>query len=241
MPPWPQDPSPEGLQQHLQTLRDSDLRFSLVADLEAFAASDGSATAEERQRIAQVAQMVGVNPQQHAALSQFVMKAQSASPEEIHQPGFLDRLGLGNILGGSGINTGSLMKGLLAVGGPLLLAKMLSGSRSGSAPRSGGLLGSLLGGAGLAAGASALGGMLGGGGGGGLGSLLGGGNSGGGLGSIFGGNSDDEGQYANQNIPQQSSGGLGSIFQTLTGGGQQGGGGGLGSLLGGLGGLFGGR
>jgi hypothetical protein len=65
---------------------------------------------------------------------------------------------------GAGINTGTLFKGLIAIAGPILLAKMFSrgrGSSTGGGALSG--LGGILAGAGIAGGLGSLIGMLGGG------------------------------------------------------------------------------
>ena len=157
------------LKRCLDVLKGSDLRFSLVTDLIAFAESDQNYTAEEKANVEKIAQYLGINQQQYALLDQFVKKTSDAdvSPEQVKEPGFLDSLGLGDKMKSAGINTGSLMRTVIGVAGPLLLARMFS--RRGG----GGLGGGLAGG---------LGGMLG-------GAMMGGrgmGGMGGGLGSVIG-------------------------------------------------------
>lgn len=165
----------EDLVGFLDVLKTSDLRFSFVSDVIAFAQADQSYSEEEKQTVQKIASYLGVNPDQFSVLDQFTKKAVSEVPaqaqalqsEQTSPNGFLDSLGFGDKLKSAGINTNSLMKGALGIIGPMLLAKMFSGGRR----RSGGL-----------------GGMLGGGGGGLLGGLLGGGSTGGGLlGGLLGG------------------------------------------------------
>ncbi|HEX5152946.1 MAG TPA: TerB family tellurite resistance protein [Parafilimonas sp.] len=175
--------SPDDLKQCLDVLKDSDLRYSLITDIIAFAKSDANYSDTEKNNIDKIAQYLGVNEQQVSALHQFVNKAAESrqSPEGVSQHGFLDSLGLGNVFNNSG-----LTKNILGVAGPMLLGALLSRGLSGR--HGGGGLGGMLGSAG---------GMLGGGGGsmlngglGGLFSMLSGGrgfnNSGGLLSGIFG-------------------------------------------------------
>ena len=195
----------------LDVLKTSDLRYSLVSDVIAFAQADQTYSEEEKHTVEKIASHLGVNQQQFSVLDQFTKKAVQEVPnhaeelenEEETPASFLDSLGFGDKLKGAGINSSSLFKGALGILGPILLARMFSGGRRGGG---GGLLGGLMG----AAGGGLLGGLTGGGrnqqtgGGGLLGGLLGGGDR-----------------------TQQSSGGGGLL------GGLMGGGGLLGSLLGG--------
>ena len=187
----------EELNKCLDVLKGSDLRFSLITDLIAFAESDQNYTEEEKQSISAIAKYLGVNQEQFSLLDQFTHKAkeEAVTPEEAASPNFLSGSGLGDKMKNAGINTGGLLKGLLGVMGPIVLAGMLSGRG-----RRGGL-GGMMGGGMLGGG---LGGMLGGGL---LGSMLGG--RGGGLGGMLGG------------------GGLGSLTGMLGGGGGFGRSGGL--------------
>lgn len=188
----------EELNKCLDVLKTSDLRFSLITDLIAFAESDQDYSEEEKQSIGRIAKYLGVNQEQFSLLDQFThkAKAEGVKPEEAASPNFLAGSGLGEKMKSAGINTSGLLKGLLGVMGPIVLAGMLSGrGRRGG----GGLLGGLLGGGG-----GLLGGMLGGGG---LGGMMGGNR--GGLGGMLGG------------------GGLGSLTGMLGGGGGFGRSGGL--------------
>lgn len=169
------------LKECLDVLKASDLRFSLITDLIAFAEADQNYTAEEKANVEKIAAYLNINQQQFALLDQFVKKTsdQHVSPEQVKEPGFLDQLGLGDKMRGAGINTNSLLRTVIGIAGPLLLANMFrrrSGGMGnmGGLGRSGGGLGGMLGGAG---------GMLGGGG---LGSVIGMLNGGRGLGSTGG-------------------------------------------------------
>jgi uncharacterized tellurite resistance protein B-like protein len=181
--------SGDELNRCLDVLKTSDLRFSLVTDVIAFAKSDGQYTEPEQVRIQSMAQYLGLNQQQYSMLDQFATKAaaSTAPPEERAKPGFLSSLGLDSGLQSAGINGGGLLKGLLGIAGPMLLGSMVSRALGGR--RRGGMFGG--GGGMFGGGGGMMGGMMGGGG---LGSLIGMlsggrgyGSSGGLLGRIFGG------------------------------------------------------
>lgn len=201
--------SSEDLKRCLDILKGSELRFSLITDMIAFAESDQDYSAEEKASVEKIAQYLNINQQQFSVLDQFVKKtnAAGAAPEEMQKPGFLDSLGLGDKMRSAGINSNTLLRTVLGIAGPMVLASMFR--RRGG----GGGLGGMLGGSGL-------GGMMGGGLGGPLGGMLGGGMmGGGGLGSII-------------SMLGGRRGGLGGM---LGGGGGGLGGGLLGSILGGRG------
>jgi uncharacterized tellurite resistance protein B-like protein len=167
--------SGEELQTCLDNLKASDLRYSLVTDLIAFAESDQNYTEEEKANIEKIAQYLNINKQQFSLLDQFVKKTKETNvqPEQMQQQGFLGSLGLEDKFKNSGINFGSLTKGLLGFAGPMILGSLLSRGMRG---RSGGGPGGML--------TGGLGGMFGGGGG--LGSLTSMLNGGRGLGSTGG-------------------------------------------------------
>lgn len=118
----------EELRQCLDILKNSELRFSLMADLLAFAEADKDYSAEEKQGIENIARELNISQQQFSLLNQFVKKAadSGATPEEASQAGFLDKLGMGEQMKSAGINGSSMLKGLLAVAGPIILAGMVS-------------------------------------------------------------------------------------------------------------------
>lgn len=145
--------SEEELKRCLDVLKGSELRFSLVSDLIAFAEADQLYTPEEKQSVEAISRYLGVNQEQFSLLNQFTDKAVQEAPAQAAaleqgttQPAsFLDRLGFGDKLKGAGINSSALVKGALGIVGPLLLARMFSGGR-GRGVMGGGLLGGLLGG-----------------------------------------------------------------------------------------------
>lgn len=236
------DSTNESIKANLDTLRSSDLRFSLVTDLISFARADGAYANEEEAMVNKISSYLGINQQQQQVLEQVVDQAASV-PHDASDPakqGFLS--GVTDKLSSVGIPKGALVAGLLGVVAPMVLSRVMGGGRSsgiGGGMMGGGTMGGLMSGA---MGGSSMGGLLGG--------LLGGGL----LSGVMGGGSS-AGQYGN--LPQQGShvgsGGLGSLMSILGGlGGQPGsaprsaGGGGLGGLMGGgmgslLGGLLGGR
>ncbi len=148
--------SGDELKKCLDILKNSDLRFSLITDMISFAESDKQYTTEEKDKIEQVASYLNITKQQFSLLDQFVQKTNETEfePEEVQQPNFLSKLGLDQKFKQAGINGNGLLKGLLGVAGPMLLAGMLSGgmrrgtSRSGLGGLGGGL-GGLVGGRGL--------------------------------------------------------------------------------------------
>ena len=235
-----EDANNQSIQQHLDVLKDSDLRFSLVTDLISFARADGSYSNDEEAMIGKMSQYLGINPEQKQTLEKVVDQAATIphDPQDPGKQGFLNSIG--DKLSNVGIPKGALMAGLLGVVAPMVISKVMGGgSNQGYGNQSsagGGLLSSGMGGLLGGAAQSGMGGLLGG--------LLGGGMLGGLLG---GGNS-----AATADLPQQGSaigsGGLGSMMSILGGlGGQpdsqpaSAGGGGLGGLLkGGMGGLLGG-
>lgn len=167
--------SGDELNRCLDILKKSELRFSLVADLMAFAKSDENYNEEEQENVGKIAEYLGVNQQQFSLLDQFAESAttQEPSTQEATQPDFLTSLGLKDKLQNAGINGSGLMKGLLAVAAPMILSGILSRSRGSSSGRLGG--GGMFGGGGL----GSVIGMLSGG--------RGFGNTGGLLGKILGG------------------------------------------------------
>src|ERR1044072_592100 len=144
----------EELTKCLDILKSSDLKYSLVTDIIAFAKADNNYAAEEQKRVEEISQYLGVNQNQFSLLNEFTDKAavQNVPPEEKAKPSFLSSLGLNDKLKNAGINSGSLMKGLLAIGGPLVLGSILSGAmrrRGRTGTGMFGNLGGLMGGAGL--------------------------------------------------------------------------------------------
>lgn len=169
------DLSGEELRKCLDILKTSELRFSLLTDLIALAEADDEYTDDERKNIEQISKYLNVDQKQFSLLDQFVHRAADNHTENSNHSvnSLADSTGMRNQLSGSGLNIGSLGKGIFGMLGPMILggiaAKTLGGRRSG-----GGMLGGMMGGG--------LGGMLGG--------MMGGGRSTGlpgGLGSILSG------------------------------------------------------
>ncbi len=234
-----QDSNNQSIQQNLDALKGSDLRFSLVTDLISFARADGAYSNDEEAMVSKMASYLGVNAEQKATLESVVDQAANV-PHDAQDPakqGFLS--GLGDKLSSVGIPKNALLAGLLGVVAPMVISRVMGGGSSAGYGQSqqpsstmGGMLGGLLGGGGQ--GGSSMGGLLGG--------LLGGGL----LSGVLGGGANTS-SYPQQGTMGNS--GLGSIMSVLGGlGGQpnsqprSAGGGGLSGSLGGLlGGLFGGR
>ena len=152
--------SGEELKKSLDILKNSELKFSLVTDLMAFAKADQNYSEEESQYVQKISHYLGVDQKQFSLLNQFASDTtnSSAPPEKIAEPGFLS--GLKEKMQSAGINPTSLFKGLIAIAGPIILSKMLSRRGAGQSGGMFGNLGGMLSGAGLTGGLGSLIGML---------------------------------------------------------------------------------
>ena len=205
-------PDQISLQQCLDTLKKSQLRFSFVSDIMSFAKADGQYSAEEQERIKDMAAYLGLDQKQFSILDQFVNKAGEAQQngEDPTSQSFMSKSGFGDMFKNVGISPG-MVTGMLGILAPIVIGKMMSSGRrnyggygmgGGYGSMGGGLLGGLLGGSGM-------GGMYGGGMGmgGGLGSMI----------SILGGLNGRRGYSS------MGSGGLGGLLGGILGGGRRGG------------------
>jgi uncharacterized tellurite resistance protein B-like protein len=113
----------------LNILEKSELKYSLVADLMAFAKADNNYSDEEQEDISEIAEYLGVNQHQFSLLDEFANKAagKEVPAEEEAQPGFLSSLGLKDKLSNAGISGRTLLSGLIGIAGPMILGRMLSG------------------------------------------------------------------------------------------------------------------
>lgn len=134
---------------NLSKLKNSELRFSLVTELIAFAQIDGNYDESEKRNIEEISSRLGINNSQFSALNQFVKRSGENVPVENapEKGGLMESLGLGDIFGKAGISSSGITKGLLAVAAPMLLSKIFGGRRGGRV--GGGGIGSLLGGVGM--------------------------------------------------------------------------------------------
>jgi uncharacterized tellurite resistance protein B-like protein len=130
------DTSGAPLKSALDTLKASELKYSLVADLIAFAEADSNVAEQEKQHIASIAKYLEINADQLQALNEYVKEA-AAQPADAMgifgggsnasgAGGILENLGLGQKLQNSGINIGSLAKGLISFVGPMIMGNMLN-------------------------------------------------------------------------------------------------------------------
>ena len=162
---------PQELHKCLEILRNSELRFSLIADLIAFAKADSNYSETERQTIEDFAKQLEINEKQFSLLDSFVTKAAKEAPEAEHaEPqGFLDGLGFNKKFQSEGMSMNGIGKGLLAVAAPMLLGSLfrrrVSGRAGGLSPFGGfGMgagLGSVLSGLNMGRGFANTGGLLG--------------------------------------------------------------------------------
>ncbi len=196
------NPSQISLQQCLDQLKESQLRFSFITDIISFAKADGQYSSQEQEHIQDIAAYLGINQEQFQSLDQFVDSTGAAQQQgqDPTSPTFLQQSGFGDRFRNLNISPG-MVQGVLGMLAPLVVSRLAGRRRGGGMME--GLLGGLLGG----------GGMMGSGGmsrgGGGLGSLL----------SILGGLGGRP-RYGGMN-----SGGLGSLLGGILGGGRRGSGG----------------
>jgi len=144
------DTSGNDLKRHLDVLKGSDLRYSLITDLIALAKVDESYTEEERKNIERVAMYLNVDQSQFSVLDQFVNKAatEERTPEELVRPDYLQSTGMAQNFSNAGFDLASVGKSLFGFLGPVLLGSLAGrtlGGRKGSGAL-GGLGGALLGG-----------------------------------------------------------------------------------------------
>lgn len=198
-----QNPSQISLQRCLDTLKQSQLRFSFVTDIISFAKSDGKYTSDEQQRIQEISQYLGIDQKQFSILDQFVDKANDAKQhgEDPTSPTFLNKSGFGDMFKNVGISP-QMVTGMLGILAPIVISRMMSGGHR----RHGGMMGGMGGGL--------LGGLLGGGMGMG-GGMYGGGYGGGGLGSVI---SILGGLGGRRGYGGMGSGGLGGLLGGILGG-----------------------
>jgi uncharacterized tellurite resistance protein B-like protein len=180
--------SDEDAKRCLDVLKTSELRFSLVTDLIAFAKSDNDYSENEKQTVEKMSAYLGLTQQQFSLLDSFTDKSKEAAlsaaqsdPQSLAQPqdqstDLLSSLGLKEKFESAGIKGSGLLKGIIGMAAPMILASMVNRGLNRNSGFGGGMFGNS-------------GGMFGGGGGmfGGSGGMLGGGGGmlGGGLGSIF--------------------------------------------------------
>ncbi|MBA3649700.1 MAG: TerB family tellurite resistance protein [Chitinophagales bacterium] len=131
------DTSLNSLKQSLDVLKSSELRFSLVADLIAFAEADSNLAEGEKKHIESISNYLGVNNTQLQALNDYVKEAAS---QPVAQPATTNTsMGSQGILGGisdkltsAGIDFSSVAKGLMSFVGPMIMGNMISkGMQSG--------------------------------------------------------------------------------------------------------------
>lgn len=198
-----QNPSQINLQQCLDVLKKSQLKFSFVTDIISFAKADGQYTQHEQQRIQEIADYLGVDQKQYSILEQFVEKADAAQKqgEDPTSQAFMNKSGFGDMFKNAGISPG-MVTGMLGILAPIVLSGMMRRRGGGMmGGMGGGLLGGLLG--------SAMGGGM----------MRGGGmRSAGGLGSII---SILGGLNGRRGYGGMGSGGLGSILGGVLGGGRR--------------------
>ncbi len=138
------EPSGESLKDTLDIIKGSDLKYSLITDLIAFAKADGNFSENEEDSVQKISGYLGVDDTQYGLLSQLAEKTNTTgtTAEQASSEGFLSSLG--DKLKASGIDGGSLLKGLVSIAAPLIISKMMNKNTNATnttASTGGGLLG----------------------------------------------------------------------------------------------------
>jgi uncharacterized tellurite resistance protein B-like protein len=117
----------------LDVLKNSELKYSLIADLMTFAKVDKEYSEAEQKCINKIAKYLGLNDRQKEALDNFATAAiQEKQPEVTDtSKGFLPFSAIGEKLKSSGINASGLLRGVLGFAAPMLLASMVRKGVSG--------------------------------------------------------------------------------------------------------------
>ncbi len=112
----------------LDGLKNSELRFSLIADLMLFAKADDVYEEEEEENVHKIAEYLGVNEHQLALLDQFADKARTKEVpvRQDDYSNFLQDLAMKDKLQNEGINGSGLLGSLLGVTAPDMLSNMFS-------------------------------------------------------------------------------------------------------------------
>lgn len=116
--------SGDELKRCLDILKKSELKYSLVTDLMAFAKSDQEYSEEEELNIKKISDYLEIDQKQFSLLEEFAEESTQQTQPAASQ-GFLGG-NLSNQLQGSGINTNGLFKGLISIAAPMLIGGMLS-------------------------------------------------------------------------------------------------------------------
>jgi hypothetical protein len=128
-----QDSTGKELSRSLGILKDSELKYSLIADLVTFSKTDSDHSTQDQRNINEIAKYLGVNEKQKSALNDF---ADSAVTERQYQTsdtskGFLPYSSISDKLWKVGINAGNLLKGVLGFAAPMIVVDMVNNGVSG--------------------------------------------------------------------------------------------------------------
>jgi uncharacterized tellurite resistance protein B-like protein len=138
------------LKNHLDVLKGSTLRYSLITDLISLAKADGTYTDDEKRMVEKVAKYLNIDEKQFSALDQLVNKAatEGGSPEEFASPDYLKSTGMEQKFSNAGFDMASVGKSLFGFLGPVLLGSLAGGAlgKTTGSGALGGLGGALLGG-----------------------------------------------------------------------------------------------
>lgn len=130
------DPSTGALQENLAVLRNSELKYSLLHDLLAYAQSDGNFSAEEKKFIESLASSLQISHDQYRAVDNF-QRAQETGGDVSEAANALRNTGVP-------AQSSGFLGQLVATLGPIVLQQVLSRSRRGGTTASAGAGGGLM-------------------------------------------------------------------------------------------------
>lgn len=176
--------APQNIRPHLEKLKDSDLKYALMADLLNLCYADGEMDEEEVQQIGQIKQILDISDGQLETVQEYVQKANQVAEEKEENPGMMGLLSgnaggmVGDFLGQTGLQgkfqqndiptqnfqSGSTIGTMLTGLATNFIQSQLSGGNATRGQSQGGgigaMVGSMLGGSGAKQQSGGLGGML---------------------------------------------------------------------------------
>lgn len=140
-----EDSTNVSLSESLSVLKNSELRFSLMADIISFAQSDGKYTVDEEEKIKSICNYLGITEEQTKVLATVLEESNAlvTSPEDATNEGFFEKNGFSKMLSNANIPVSSIVKGLIGLAAPFILSKMVARKAQAGNPQTGGLGGGL--------------------------------------------------------------------------------------------------
>ncbi len=104
-----QQPNAVNFSSHLAKLKDSELKYALVADLINMLYADGDMDQQELQQVARINSALDISEEQFRVMSDYVRKANQTAAEQEGTPGLMGLMSGNQGSAGSGMDLGSIM------------------------------------------------------------------------------------------------------------------------------------